>query len=329
MTTEMTERHPLVIINPKSASGKTGRRWPSVAPLLLSRLPNAECVFTTRAGEGTDLARRALQEGPRLIVAAGGDGTVNEVVNGFFDERGTPLQTQARLGVLPLGTGSDLCRSLGIPRDPALAVELLTEPSRAVDCGWAETDEMSHAFLNIASLGISSEVARHFEEHGKSGVISYVSGLFSAARRYEERRLTLRFDVAARSAAEPEWVERTLTSAFVCALANGQFFGGGMHIAPDAQLNDGLLQCVMVRGLNTLEILRYLPSLFRGKHLKHEPFSALEARGVELIVNRDTYLELDGEPVLCVKPERPARVKLIPHALKVHTAQHGAALQVS
>jgi len=319
---------PLVIINPQSASGKTGRRWPKVAPQLLAHLPQAEFVFTQHSGEATELVRAALSAGPRLIIAAGGDGTVNEVVNGFFDQSGMPLEPEASLGVLPLGTGSDLCRSLGVPRDPRQAIELLTCAPRQLDCGWAEVGNYGRAFINIASLGISSEIAQHFEEHGKNGMMSYVSGLLSAARRYQKRGFRLKFDIAD-VGAQPQWVERQLPSAFVLALANGQFFGGGMHIAPQAMLDDGLFQCVLVREISTLEILRYLPALFKGKHLRHPPFDALNAREVEISVTHDTRLELDGEPLLCLSPDQPGRLKILPQSIRVHSGTRGRALSVS
>jgi YegS/Rv2252/BmrU family lipid kinase len=319
-----SQLNPLVIINPHSASGKTGRRWPKVAPQVLKVLPQAEFIFTQRSGEATDLVRASLQDAPRIIVAAGGDGTVNEVVNGFFNQDGSVIQSEASLGVLPLGTGSDLCRSLGIPRNPLHAIELLTSDPRRIDCGRAEVNGRGRAFLNIASLGISGDIAQHFERHGKKGMMSYVSGLLSAARRYQDRGFHLRFNTSV-TPDESQWVERQLPSAFVLAIANGQFFGGGMHVAPEAILDDGLFQCVLVRGLSTLEIVRYLPPLFNGNHLKYSPFDALNAREVEISVTQETCLELDGEPALSISPGQRGSLKLLPQAILVHSS-HSPAL---
>ena len=246
-------------------------------------------------------------------------------MNGFFDDNGVALQSQASLGVLPLGTGSDLCRSLGIPRDPLQAIDLLTAPPHRLDCGWVEVENQRRVFLNIASLGISSEIAQHFEEHGKNGVMSYVSGLLSAAQRYQDRGFQLRFNVALADA-EPVWVDRQLPSAFVLALANGQFFGGGMHVAPQAMLDDGHFQCVLVRGLSTLETMRYLPSLFKGRHLKHAPFEALEACEIEITVTKETYLELDGEPVFALSPSHTGYVRTLSQAILVHAHAQGPGL---
>ena len=158
--------------------------------------------------------------------------------------------------------------------------------------------------------------------------MSYVSGLLSVARRYEDRGVTLRLldDSRAPSESESAWVERQIPSLFTLAIANGQYFGGGMHVAPDARVNDGLFQCVWVRGLGYAEIMRYLPALFRGKHLKLEPFHHMNASAVELIAQRPTTIELDGEPALTIPEGGTAEVKILKGAMRVHAGRRAPAL---
>lgn len=303
----------IVLINPQSASGKTRKRWPRVAPLVMKAIPEATLRFTQSAGEAEQLAREAIEEGATRLVAVGGDGTINEVVNGMIDHRGNPVNPEVSLGILPMGTGSDLSRSLKIPKKFEDAVKLLTAAPQAVDCGFVEVAGAGRAFINIGSLGISSEVARHFEEHGKTGIVSYVSGLLSASKRYGNRGFTVRYKDT-----QGEWCDRQLPRAFVLAVANGQYFGGGMHIAPDAKMNDHAFQCVLIRDLSTMEIIRYLPSLFKGAHLRHSPFTSLNTHELEIQVTQPTYIELDGEPTFELSPDRPGHLRLLPNALKVH-----------
>ena len=311
----------VVIINPQSASGKTGKRWPRVAPKLLSVYPNAELLMNKESGEAATLAKNAVIDGANRVIAVGGDGTINEVLNGLIGSQGKPLNSNVSLGVIPMGTGSDLSRSLAIPKDPDLAIEALKSPAQPVDCGWAEVNGKGRAFLNIGSLGISSEVARHFEEYGKSGIVSYVSGLMRSAQRYSKRAFTLRF-----LDDDGSWQERQLPKAFVLAVGNGQYFGGGMHITPQAHMSDGSFQCVLVRDLTTLEIIRYLPSLFRGLHLKHAPFQSVFSKEVEVTVSHSTFMELDGEPTFELTPSSPGRIRVIPKAIRIHTGERAPAL---
>ncbi len=301
------------IINPQSASGKTGRRWPKLALKVSQRFNAPKFFFTESAGDGERLAREAFQSGAQTVVAVGGDGTMNEVLNGYFDTTGAVINPEASLGVLPMGTGSDLCRSVGVSRDPVEALSLLSEPPSHIDCGLVEVSEQRRYFGNIGSVGVSGEVAKYFEEHGKTGALSYISGLFKAASNYQKRGFSLRFKTL-----DGEVVEREIPDAFISIFAKGRYFGGGMKIAPKSMLTNGSLQCVLVRGVSGLEIMRYLPSIFAGKHLKHPPFSSLIASEVELSVTHDSWIELDGEPALKVTPEERAIIKVLPSRVLFH-----------
>lgn len=309
------------IINPSSASGNTGRRWVKIAPKASALFPEVEFLFTERGGHGEELTRAAIREGAERIVAVGGDGTMHEVLNGYFGSDAAPLNPEVSLAVLPMGTGSDLCRSLGIPRDPITALELLKRPAVGLDCGQVTVGEEHRFFGNIGSIGISGEIARYFEEHGKNGAFSYVSGLFKSARTYQKRAFSVTLINA-----EGEEKRYQLPDAFIAIFANGCYFGGGMKIAPHAVLSSGDLQCILVRGVTGLEIMRYLPSIFMGKHLKHEPFTSDFAIRAELETNFESWIELDGEPALKLGAHQKALIQVCRSKILCHVGQ-GAALR--
>ena len=312
------------IVNPASASGQTGKRWPQVAPLVFQQYPDANVTFTEYGGHAKKLATQCVKAGVDQIVAVGGDGTVHEVLNGLFDQDGTPLNPNVILSALPMGTGSDLCRSLGLPRDPKEAILSLKDTPYTVDVGWMKSlDKNSsfkgEAFLNVASLGLSGEVARHFEEHGKGGQLSYLKGIFTASRGYQNQPLHIRYQDQ-----EQKWVD-VHQKTYVCAVGNAQYFGGGMHIAPDAKLNDGVFQLVMIGDLSLLDILRYLPNLYQGTHLKYKKFHGVSTSCVEVYPKEDTsvWIEVDGEPSIPL----PARFELKPQVLKMTALSAGCGIE--
>ena len=305
------------IINPVSASGRTKKKWPSISTKVRLMFPDSDFIFTKSAGEAERLTRQVISRGVQSVVAVGGDGTLNEVVNGYFNSDDTPINPKVSIGVLPMGTGSDFCRSLGIPRDPIKALEILKHTPQKIDCGVAVVGEERRFFDNIGSVGISGEVAKHFEQHGKASIFSYVTGLFKSARRYEKRGFSIRFKTQ-----EAAWKTRELPDAFVAIVANGKYFGGGMSIAPKAHLNDGLFHCVLVEGVTGTQIMRYLPSIFKGTHLRHPPFSDFETNEIEIKVTSPSWLELDGEPSLKVTPAKPLNIRVLKNRLNFHVADH-------
>ena len=310
-----------VIVNPASAGGRTGRRWAAFAPTLFEAVGPCEVFKSEAPGHASELAQRCLEQGAEQLIIVGGDGTNHEVINGLFDGEGLPRAglEQLSLGFLPMGTGSDLCRSLGLPRRPAQAVAALREPPRSFDLieveltGWDGLPLRCFA-VNVASFGISGEVSRRLMEQEKGGALSYPAAVLAAQRSYENRSCLLSFD----GGAEEE--HRLLAGV----IANGQFFGGGMKIAPDALLDSGALSLVTLGDFSGFDVLRWLFPLYRGGHLRCEKVNAqsgqtLAARpapGEQGIVP----IELDGEPA----GRLPAQFKLRRAALRVHGTRLGA-----
>src|SRR5689334_2128492 len=222
----------VVVVNPKSQAGAVGKRWPYLADQIRRRLPFDQ-VHTRAPGDATRLAREALRAGAERVVAVGGDGTINEVANGFFED-GKPIAPDAALGVLPYGTGGDFRRTLGLPTDFRGAVEVLArDKRRRIDVGRIDYTVRgggrgTRMFVNIASFGVSGVVDRLVNQSSKrlGGKISFLVATARATLEYDNQRVRLRFDGKSDGA-----VDMTINTV---AIANGRYFGGGMFIAPEA-----------------------------------------------------------------------------------------------
>ena len=296
----MVTPRTVVIVNPKSQGGKLGKRWPEVSETLVRAFPFDE-VMTQGVGDATRLAREALQGGAERIVAIGGDGTVNEVVNGFFVD----------------GTGGDFRRSLRLPQEISEAAAIIAAGHRRkVDVGklgFVATDGSSatRMFANIASFGVSGVVDRMVNESKKrlGGKFAFMFASVRATWSYKNQRVQLVFDGK----------ERAEVSINTVAVANGRFFGGGMKVAPDAELDDGTFDVVSIGDLGMGEVLKMSRTIYKGEHLAMDKVSVRRARVVEaegIDPGAVIELDVDGE-----NPGRlPARFEVVPGALWVAVA---------
>jgi len=309
---------PLVIVNPASAGGATGRAWPRLASDLRAHFGAFECAFTERAGDASVFAGREARAGRSLIIACGGDGTISEVANGILASG-----ADAELGILPSGTGGDLRRTLGIPergRDAAAA--LARGRSVRVDAGRVEFQDRAGApgvryFLNVASCGMGGEVIRRVEENSSGwlasasrrvagGRAAYALASLQAAISFDRPTLRLRLD------GRPEF---RLAVTNLC-VANARYFGGGMKIAPEALLDDGLLDVVAVGDLDTLKILTNVYRLYLGTHLGMREVGHARARRIEVAADKPgehVLIEIDGE----LSGALPATFEILPRALRL------------
>ena len=286
----------MAVINPRSAAGRTATATGRISRLLAPLGP-VKLAVTSGPRDATTRTRQALRDGFDRIVAVGGDGTVNEVVNGFF-EHGSPVNPDAELGIIEFGTGGDLRKTLGIPGDPETAVHRIVSGSRRpidvgrvrVSCANGSPDE--RLFVNVASFGLSGNVVHHVD--GSPSFKRVARGLafaISAAVEvlsYASRRVRLGFD-----GAPPEEVE-----LIACAVCNARYFGGGMHIAPMARPDDGLLDVIMVNNAPKLELLATIPALYTGRHMEKSCVRHVRARTVHAtLTDPDVamFVETDGE----------------------------------
>ena len=309
---------PLVIVNPASAGNSTGGSWPRMASDVATHFGAFNCAFTEKAGDGRRLAARAAQEGRRLIIACGGDGTISEVANGILESG-----CDAELGILPSGTGGDFRRSLNIPSRTADAARVLrTGRARLMDVGRVtylnqEGQEVSRYFLGVASFGMSTEIIGRVKE-GHSGMLSgaragWLKGKLSFAVATVQS--TLSSPATSVIVQLDDQRERRLTVSNLC-IANARYFGGGMKVAPLAMLDDGRFDVVTIGDLGALKILTNAHKLYRGTHLAMEQVQQTRARIVMARPARnddEVAIEIDGE----LPGRLPATFEIQPRALRV------------
>jgi len=273
----------VVVVNPAAGGGRTARVWRRLRDLMAATLP-AEHVETRAAGDGERLARQAAAAGAPLVVAVGGDGTLNEVVNGVRSVGST-----AAVGAVLTGRGCDACRNFGVPRDPVAAVRALADGGDArFDLGCAEwADGRRRWFTISAGAGFDAAVARRAQSVRARGTLPYLAAVMASITQHRAIATTLELD----GEREPSM---PLTAVVA---ANGRWFGGGMKIAPHADVADGLLDVVVLGALGRLELLRWLPTIYPGTHVRHPRVSVRRARSlrVDAVVPLPTHV--DGEPI--------------------------------
>jgi diacylglycerol kinase (ATP) len=298
-----------VIVNPRSRNGATGRRWTALQAGLRGTLGPFDVEHTRAPRDAERIAREGVRAGIERVIVAGGDGTVNEVVTGLL---ASELGGYAELGLLPLGTGGDFARSLGIPAGFDDAVALLAAgKARRIDAGRisyvdAASRTATAHFVNVASLGISGLIDQLVNRATKrfGGGASFLIGTIKAIARHRSQHVTLRVD--------GEVVHDG--PLVLAAAANGRYFGGGMHIAPEARLDGGLFDIVLVPDLPKRKLLAKLPLLYSGKHLDDPVCRLLRGRVVEAEAAPGTVLlDVDGEALGSL----PARMEVMPGALSV------------
>jgi len=307
----MVAPRTVVIVNPQSQGGKLGRHWTEISDVLARAFPFDEAM-TTRAGHATELASQALRSGAERIVAIGGDGTVNEVVNGFFDA-GEPIAPDAAFGLIPFGTGGDFRRSLQLPTELADAAAVIAaDHRRRIDIGklaYTQRDGSPalRMFANIASFGVSGVVDRLVNESGKRlGRLSFALATARATWAYKNQRVQLVLD-------GKERIEVTINTV---AVANGRFFGGAMMVAPNAELDDGVFDVIALGDFTFGDLVKSGRRLYKGTHLAMDKVSARRARVVDaepVDPGATVELDVDGE---CLG-RLPARFELLPSALSI------------
>jgi diacylglycerol kinase (ATP) len=284
---------PLVIVNPVAGGGRAARAVDWLAA------QNAVVRIATRRGQAEELAAAAA--GHDRVVAVGGDGTVQEVVNGLLASASPPA-----LGLIPIGTGNDLSRSLGVPRDLAAAWEVATgTATRALDVARATNgDGAERWFASAGGVGFDAQVAAAMAQRRgwQASRGGYLLTTLTELRRFANCHVRVTID-------EESWEGAVL---FVAA-ANGAYYGGGMRIAPDAEVDDGRLDVCVVGDISRRTALRELPHLYRGTHVRHPAVSMHAGARVRIEGAAETRIHLDGEPFGGL----PLTVVLHPGALQV------------
>jgi len=294
----VSARGPLaLIVNPSAGGGRAGRVLPAAERALMARGIDYRVQATASLEHAGELAAAAAAAG-ETAVAVGGDGLIGAIA-------GALKGTEAVLGVLPGGRGNDFARGLGIPADPEGAVAVLAEGAvRRLDLGEAA----GRTFIGIASCGFDSEANRIANRtRVVRGNLVYAYGALRALAGWRPATFTLTLEPGG---------ERVVRG-YTIAAANSKAYGGGMYLAPDASLEDGLLDVVMVSHVPRRRFLRLLPTVFRGEHVRQPNVRIERSREVSISADRPFMLYADGDPVA----ELPVRIRAVPAALNVVVPQ--------
>lgn len=319
-----------LVVNPTSASGSTGKDWDTqFAKIKQIFGENPEIAFTKKSGDGTSLTRDLLNKGFNKIVAIGGDGTINEVANGFFvslDREGRkpnarnqnrgqlyksaalkPINPEAIMGLFPSGTRNVLARSLDFPEDiTQCCSNFMVGKSRKIDVISATVTPIStnarpshgrprlvtRIFLNAAELGVAAEIidrSKKVRDKVKSRLVSTVTSLAVTVPYYESNLCEISID---------DGKENILTKVTMCVVANGRYLGGGFMAAPKASVSDGLLDIVILKDSSSLKMLDDFINMKDGNYANEPDILYRQARKVSIkSKERDVTVAIDGEPI--------------------------------
>jgi YegS/Rv2252/BmrU family lipid kinase len=295
---------PVFLVNPASANGQTGKRWPEIAHRASELGLSGDALLSEEPGQLGSLARQAVARGADQLVVVGGDGSVNEVVNGMAGLGGVEFS------VISQGTGWDFIRTYDIPRNIEDAVRIALDGDvREIDLGlvtyrtWAGSDGRAY-FANIASAGISGAIAQRANSTTKAlgGKASYYLATMSVFARWKTGEMRVSVDDEIRGGRIIDVV-----------VANGRYLGGGMMMCPEAEPDDGLFDVLVIGDVTKRDLLLTLPKSYKGRHLPHPRLEPMRGRVVTIDAPSALPVELDGEQ----PGTTPARFEIVPRAVRL------------
>jgi diacylglycerol kinase (ATP) len=294
-------RMPLILVNPAAGGGRAARVARS-----LGKIPG-RLVLTNSRDRMRELAGDAWRGGHDRVIVVGGDGSVQDAVNGLLD-----AGHAVALGIVPAGSGNDLARSLGLPRvaRAALDVALGSHVAR-VDAGRARSATADRWFVSAAGVGFDAQVAAALAARPRAawlGGIGYLLTTLAELRRFRNVRLSLRMST-------PDGELEIQQTCLFAAVANGLYYGGGMRICPAARVGDGLLDVCLVGDLGRFGALREIPGIYRGAHVRNPAVSFFTVTALE--IDGSALAHLDGEPFGAL----PVRFDVVPAALRIASAR--------
>ena len=302
----MGEPSTVFLVNPASANGSTGRRWPALQQQAAAAGLEGDALLSVRPGHLSELAREAVDGGATRLVVVGGDGTAHEVVNGVLV---AGLGDQVELALLPLGTGKDLARSLRIPTRLDAAIDVARNGGvRTIDAGRAtystDAGEAVAHFANFAGAGISGGIARRANETTKAlgGRVSFLVATVAVFSRWKPAEMTIEIDGE----------QRTVRLLEALAM-NGDYTAGGMWAAPEASPDDGLFDFVLIGAFSKAEFATTFPKIYRGRHVGHPKIEIIRGRTLSVESPTPLPIVVDGEQ----PGTTPLRIDMLPRALRV------------
>ncbi len=309
-TPEIPRDKGLIVVNPNAGVGKGGRDWQGISQLLNAVNIDHLCVLTEHRDHANRIAMEFIREGYRNIAVVGGDGTLNEVVNGIFSQSSCD-PSEITVGMIPVGSGNDWCRTFGIPFDYKQAIDMLVQRKTIMqDLGKVtymyHDEQRTRLFVNVAGMGYDALVAKKTniqKDKGKGGPLVYLYFVFASLFQF-------RFPDAVIIVDDREMFRGDLFSmnAGIC-----KFNGGGMMQVPFAVPDDGLLDVTLIRKASKVLVIRYATKLYDGT-LVNLPFvSTYRGKTISLTSSKKIYLEVDGESL----GHTPFTFTIQPKCLKV------------
>lgn len=299
----------LVIVNPNAGSGKGAKDWEKISGLLDSHKLSYTARFTECKGHAIICAKEGVESGFRKIITIGGDGTLNEVVNGVFLNT-TCATTDVSVAMIPVGTGNDWGRMFGITNDYENAIRIISASRHMKhDVGvitfYNGAEKNKRYFINIAGLGFESMVVRRTniqKDKGRSGKAIYFLNLLLSLLSYHNTRAEVTIDG-----------EKGNFNIFSMNIGNGRFCGGGMRQTPFAKPDDGILDVTIINGIGKIEIIRNLKILYNGRILTHPKIEGYKCRDLKVRSDSKIYAEADGETL----GHTPLEFSIIPASINV------------
>ncbi len=304
-----------VVVNPYSANGTTAAQWGDKSSLLKQKIGSFDAELTTGPREATLIVQKALQNGYERIIGVGGDGTVNEVINGFF-QNGKPINPDAVFSFIMTGTGGDFRRTVGISRNIDEAISQIADGNiKKIDIGKMkytafDGSQKNVYFDNIASFGMSGLVDQITNTSVVSKLTKKIGGTFAffvasflALLSYKNK--TVQLDIDGK-------VYENMTIRVV-SMANGQYFGGGMWIAPKALIDDGLLEIVVLGNISRFRSVLLQGKVYKGEHLGVKDVFRFQGKKIIATSNEEVLVEADGEPF----GKLPATFEILPQAINL------------
>lgn len=289
----MDKESMLFVVNPRSAGGRTWKRWKNTEEIIKNEIGiTCETAYTSSTADATHITRKAIKEGYRHIIAVGGDGTINEVLNGFY-ENGKKIAPSVYFSILSTGTGSDFQRMFtddGLKRTIQSIIHreriMYCDIVRATYDSWAHTRE-SRFYINSADLGIGAETSMRVNQNSKhlGGFLTFLFAALRTLMTYQKFEAEVIIDgIKVFSGVTPEIVTN-----------NGRFYGGGIMITPDAEITDGQLDILIIEDISKGKFLRTMPAAYRGDHIHQSCVKTFRGRHVEITCSKKVPLETDGE----------------------------------
>ncbi|MGD9106958.1 MAG: diacylglycerol kinase family lipid kinase [Desulfobacterales bacterium] len=300
------------IVNPHAGNGSTGLNWSYIEAVARDRLGHFETYMTQRPNDAVMFAEDAVAKEAGLLVCVGGDGTLNEVINGIMMHEES-IRSTVTVGFVPNGTGCDFAKTLPIPQNLEHAVDVIAGGyARAIDLGRLSFRdhrglERSRYFHNITSFGLGGEVAQRVNRTTKAfgPFISFMWATLISIFLYGKKRIRIKID---------DGFEQEFT-VWNVAVANGRYHGGGMRVAPDASVYDGLLNVTVIGDLTLPEVFLNLPKLYNGRIYDIGKVLIFTGEKIEALSDQPVLLDVDGEQPGMM----PIVIHVVPGALKIIT----------